>query len=191
MLAFGKTTQEVFMSDLGTLKVGRRSVPFYYFTGVVENRSDSSHTTTTHEQGTNRVVSSYTDHRSDLIVRGADGSTEQVNSLLGHISVSVGSKITLVMVDLGKKDLKPYVALHDHGTGKTGYFAKGVNDAAGPPLYNMGIIIALIVIAVSVIGFSFGKIVPLGLAAWFFYELYRRRKLVREHADRIIAKYKQ
>ncbi len=38
--------------------------------------------------------------------------------------------------------------------GKTGYFAKGVNDAAGPPLYNMGIIVALIVSAVSVIGFS-------------------------------------
>jgi hypothetical protein len=179
------------MSVVGPLKVGMRSIPFYYFTGVVENRSDSSHTTTTHEQGTNRVVSSYTDHRSDLIVRGADGRTEKVNSVLGHITVSVGSTITLVIVDLGKKGFKPYVALHDHGTGKTGYFAKGVNDAAGPPLYNMGIIVALILIAVSVIGFSFAKIVPLGLAAWFFYELYRRRKLVREHADKIIAKYRQ
>lgn len=179
------------MSELGTLKIGMRSIGFYYFTGVVENRSDSSHTQTTHEQGTNRVVSSYTEHRSDLIVRGADGRTEQVNSLAGHISVSVGTKVTLVMVELGKKDFKPYVAIHDHTTGKTGYFAKGVNDAAGPPLYNMGIILALIVGALSVIGFSFAKIVPLGLVAWFFYELYRRRKLVREHADRIIAKYKQ
>ncbi len=56
------------------------------------------------------MVSSCTDHRSDLIVRGADGRIEQVNSLLGHISVGVGSTITLVMADLGKKDFKPYVA---------------------------------------------------------------------------------
>jgi hypothetical protein len=179
------------MSELGLLKVGMRSISFYYFTGVVENRRDSSHTQTTHEQGTNRVVSSYTDYRSDLIIRGADGNTVQVNSLAGHVSVNVGSTVTLVMVEQGKKDLKPYVAIHDHSTGKTGYFAKGVNDAAGPPLYNMGIIVALIVGAVSLIGFSFANIVPLGLVAWFFYELYRRRKLVREHADRIIAKYKQ
>lgn len=179
------------MSELETLKVGMRSIPFYYFTGLVENRSDSSHTQTTHEQGTNRVVSSHTDYRSDLIIRGADGSTQQVNSLAGHISVNVGARVTLVLVGQGKKDFKSYVAIHDHDTGKTGYFAKGVNDAAGPPLYNMGIIVALIVVALSVTGLSFGKIILLGLVAWFFYELYRRRKLVREHADKIIAKYKQ
>lgn len=178
------------MSDLANLKVGMRTLTFFYFNGVVENRSDSSHTETTYEQGTNRVVSSYTDHRSDLIIRGADGNTQQLNATAAHIVIEKGARVTLIMVARSETGKQAYLAIHDQGTGKTGYFAKGVNDAAGPPLYNMGIIAALIIGAVAILNLSFGNMILLGLAGYFFYELYRRRKIVRAHADRVIEKHR-
>jgi hypothetical protein len=178
------------MSDLATLRIGLRTRTFFYFNGVVENRSDSTHTETTYEQGTNRVVSSYTDHRSNLIIRGADGNTQRLNAAAAHVVINEGARVTLVMVASSDNGRQEYLAIHDQASGKTGYFAKAVNDAAGPPLYNMGIIVALILGALSIIKLSIANMVPLGLCAWFFYELYRRRKLVRAHADRIIAKHK-
>jgi hypothetical protein len=178
------------MSDLANLKVGMRTLTFFYFNGAVENRRDSSHTETTYEQGTNRVVSSYTDHRSDLVIRGADGNTQQVNSAAAHIVLQEGARVTLIMVARSENGKQAYLAIHDQGTGRTGFFAKGVNDAAGPPLYNMGIIAALIVIAVVVLNLSFGNMVLLGLTGYFFYELYRRRKIVRAHAERVIEKHR-
>jgi hypothetical protein len=176
------------MSDLTNLKVGLRTLTFFYFNGVVENRSDSSHTETTYEQGTNRVVSSYTDHRSNLIIRGADGNTQQLNAAAAHIVIQEGAKVTLVMVARSDTGKQSFLAIHDQASGKTGYFAKSVNDAAGPPLYNMGIIVALIIGAIAILNLSLANFVLLGLAAYFFYELYRRRKLVRAHADKVIAK---
>ncbi len=59
-----------------------------------------------------------------------------------------------------------------------------------PPLYNMGIIVALILGAIAILNLSLANMVLLGLAAYFFYELYRRRKLVRAHADKVIGKYR-
>jgi len=92
------------------------------------------------------------------------------------------------MVSRGEKGELSFVALRDQETGKTGYFAKGVNDAAGPPLYNMGIIVAVFVGLIALVNFSFGSFVLLALVGAFFYELFRRRKLVRAHADRVIAR---
>jgi hypothetical protein len=177
------------MSDLGTLKVGMRTLTYFFFNGVVVNRSDSTHTETTYEQGTNRVVSSYTDHRSNLIIEGADGNTQQINATAAHVSIKEGARVTLVMVARSETGKQAFVAVRDNDTGQIGYFAKGVNDAAGPPLYNMGIIVALIIGALTITHLSIANLVPLGLAGWFFYELYRRRKLVRAHAVKVIEKH--
>lgn len=177
------------MSELSTLKIGLRTLTFYYFNGIVENRHDSSHTTTTYEQGTNRVVSSHTDHRSDLIIRNAAGDTQQVNAAAAHVSIREGSRVTLIMAATKEKGTQHFVSVYDHDSRQTGYFAKGVNDVAGPPLYNMGIIAAATAGVVGVIYFSAGKILPMGLAAAFFYELFRRRKLVRAHAEQVRMKF--
>lgn len=157
------------------------------FTGVVETRSDSSHTETTYEQGSNRVVSSHTTHRSDVVLVGADGTKHVVNTAAAKLYLAEGSTATLVMASRKEKGYWPFVAVHDHASGKTGYFAKGVNDMAGPPLYNMGIILAVFVGGFSIINLSGKNIVLVGLAAWFFYELYRRRKIVRAKIDALIA----
>ncbi|MFO1378109.1 MAG: hypothetical protein U1F14_14020 [Steroidobacteraceae bacterium] len=157
------------------------------FTGVVETRSDSSHTETTYEQGSNRVVSSHTTHRSDVVLVGADGTKHVVNTAAAKVYLAEGSSATLVMASRKEKGYWPFVAVHDHASGKTGYFAKGVNDLAGPPLYNTGIILAVFVGGFSIINLSGKNIVLVGLAAWFFYELYRRRKIVRAKIDALIA----
>jgi len=177
------------MSELTNLKIGMRTLTFFYFNGVVENRRDSSQTTNTYEQGSNRLVSSHTEHRSDLVVRNAAGDFQQVNAAAAHVSIQEGARVTLVMASTREKGEQPYVSVYNHDTGQAGYFAKGVNDAAGPPLYNMGIILAVLVCVIGVMNFSAGKIVPMALAAAFFYELYRRRKLVRAHADQVRIKH--
>ena len=173
------------MSELGNLKIGMRSLTFFFFNGVVEQRRDSSHTTTTYEQGSNRLVSSQTEHRSDLVIRNEAGDIQQINAAAAHISIREGSRVTLVLASTREKGEQHYISAYDHSSGQTGYFAKGVNDAAGPPLYNMGIIVAVTVCVVGVFNFSAGKVLPMALSAAFFYELYRRRKLVRAHADKV------
>ena len=179
----------MYMSELTHLKIGLRTLTFFYFNGVVENRRDSSHTTTTYEQGSNRLVSSQTEHRSDLTIRNEAGDFQQINAAAAHVSIREGSHVTLILASAREKGEQHFVSVHDHVSGQTGYFAKGVNDVAGPPLYNMGIIVAVTICVVGVFNFSAGKIVPMALAAAFFYELFRRRKLVRAHADKVRMKY--
>ncbi len=177
------------MSELSELKIGLRTLTFFYFNGVVEHRRDSSHTTTTYEHGSNRLVSSQTEHRSDLVIRNEAGDVQQINAAAAHVSIREGSRVTLILAATREKGPQHFVSVYDHDSGQTGYFAKGVNDMAGPPLYNMGIIVATTICVVSVFNFSVGKIMPVALAAAFFYELFRRRKLVRAHADKVRMKH--
>lgn len=177
------------MSELTTLKVALRTLHFFYFSGVVEARSDSSHTTTTYEQGSNRVLSSDTTHKSEVVIRAADDRTHVVNTAAAKMYLAQGSTVTLVLASTSETGDQSYVAIHDHSSGKTGFFAKGVNDVAGPPLYNMGIILAVFVGGFSLVSLSGTSIVLVGLCDGFFYELYRQRKIVRAHAEAVIAKF--
>lgn len=174
------------MGELTNLKVGMRTLTFFYFNGVVENRHDSSHTTRTYEQGSNHLVSSHTEFRSDLVIRNAAGDVQQLNATAAKLSIREGARVTLVMAARSDNGPQQFLAIQDQQTGQTGYFAKGVNDMAGPPLYNMGIIVALVVGTVALLNLNFGNFVLLALSAGFFYELYRRRKIVRAHVVRVI-----
>jgi len=175
------------MSESTPLKIGRRALYFSTVTGVVEARSDSSHTETTYEQGTNRVVSSHTTHRSEIVLGAADGVKHVVNTAAAKVYLAEGATATLVLASNKEKGFWPFAAIHDHASGKTGYFAKAVNDVAGPPLYNVGIILAVFVGGFSVINLSGKNIILVGLCAWYFYELYRRRRIVRAEIDAVIA----
>lgn len=168
------------MPAASSVSIGARTVQLYTFTGEVTHSAVSSETERTVDQH-NRHVSSRTWHHNQLMVQAADGEVREIDVGSAKVAVAPGQVVTLCWGIVNGREKGDYVAVHNHATRQTGWFAKGVNDVAGPPGYNMLLIVLVFVVVFNFLGvFRFEPTaifwVAIGLGA-FWWLLQRRKKL--------------
>ena len=165
---------------IGSVRIGLRTVGLHAFTGEVTTSTKDA--APFRDPDTGEVTDLRTKISTKVNLVGPDDESRWVDISATGISVRAGDRVTLVWARVGSaEDDDAYVAVHDHDSGETGWWAKGVNDTAGPPLYNgMMIVIVFVVVAnfMGTIRADPESWPPVVLALGVFaYILLRRRKL--------------
>jgi hypothetical protein len=150
------------------------------FTGEVVDQSTSSETHTTVHS--NNQVTSRTDHYTHLFVRAPSGEECDLEVANLRMGVRRQHTVTLLWGIRKGKEQGPYVAVNNHDTKSIHHIRKGNNDLAGPPGYNLLLVVAVMVGVFGlfgVLGGSMGAAVPLLLGVGAVYWVYsRQRKLM-------------
>jgi hypothetical protein len=176
------------MGAVSSVDIGRRRVNIYRFTGQVLDSQRSSETSVTSYN--NGQVSAQTFHYNEIFLRSADGEERAVEVASAKVPIRVGNTVTVLWGIVGNRDKGSYCTVHKHDTRQTGHIAKAINDASGPPLYNMLIILFVFIGVFSVMGAaggSGGAIVLVLATAGFFYWLLGRRKKLRNAMEAALA----
>ncbi len=167
-------------ATIGSVRIGLRTVSLYAFTGVVTSSMKDAEPF--RDPDTGEVTDLRTRISTKVNLVGPDDESRWVDISATGISVRAGDRVTLVWARVGSNESDDaYVAVHDHDTAETGWWSKGVNDAAGPPLYN-GVLIVIVFVVVA----NFMGTLRADPASWppvvlslgiFAYILLRRRTL--------------
>ncbi len=168
------------MAEVGAINIGTRQVHIHRFTGIVMDSQRSSETSITGH--TNGQIRSHTFHYNEIFLRSADGEERAVEVGSAKVAVRVGNTATVAWGIVGSASTGSYTTVRNHETGLVGHVAKGINDVAGPPGYNMMIIVFVFVGVFSVMGVFSGKmssIIMTGATGYFFYWLTQRRRVLR------------
>lgn len=168
------------MSKISTVTIGSRMIDLYAFTGeVVDQASSSSTHTTVHS---NNQVTSRTDHYAQLFVRAPDGEERDLEVANMKIGVRRDHTVSLLWGIKKGRETGKYLAVYNHDTKSIHHIRKENNDVAGPPGYNMIIIVAAFVGAFGLFGTLGGDMSAamfLLLSAGAVYWIYnRQRKLM-------------
>lgn len=166
------------MSAIGSVQIGSRTVNLYKFTSEVMDSQRSSETQVTSYN--NGQVSSTTHHYNEVFLRAPNGEEISLEIGSSRVSVRQGNTVTVAWGILGNRERGPYTTVYNHNTKSIGHMAKPINDLAGPPGYNMLIILFVIIGVVSVFNLvSLMGLLGVGATAGFFYWLLQRRKKLR------------
>jgi hypothetical protein len=168
------------MSAVRTIAIGARQIHLHRFTGEVLDSQRSSHTTvTSHANG---QVSAHTQHSNEIFLRAPDGEERAVEIATSGVPVRVGNIVTIGWGIVGNAATGSYATVRNHDTGQLGHIAKAINDTAGPPLYNMMIIVFVFIgvfNAMGALAFKPGALFLVGLTGFFFWWLTQRRRVLR------------
>ena len=177
------------MAEISSVGIGMRNVHIHRFAGdVIDSQRSSETSVTGHGNG---QISSYTSHYNQIFLRATDGQEKSVEVASSGVSVRPGNKVTVLWGIVGNDEKGAYTTVHNHDTNQTGHIAKGINDTAGPPFYNMMIILFVIIGVISVFslfGGGFGSILFIAATAFFFYWLTQRRRKLRSAMEAAILK---
>ncbi len=177
------------MAEVSSVNIGMRNVHIYRFTGdVIDSQRSSETSVTGHGNG---QISSHTYHYNEIFLRASDGQEKSVEVASSGVSVRPGNVVTVLWGIVGNNEKGAYTTVHNHDTQQTGHIAKGINDTAGPHLYNMMIILFVfvgVVAGFSLLGGGFSSIIPAAITAYFFYWLIQRRRKLRAAMEAAIIK---
>ncbi|MBK6496345.1 MAG: hypothetical protein IPO52_05980 [Gemmatimonadetes bacterium] len=175
------------MSAVSSLRIGSRQISLYRFTGEVLDSQRSSHTTVTSHQ--NGQVSAQTEHYNQVFLRASDGEERSVEVASAGVAVRVGNIVTVGWGLVGSNATGSYATVWNHDTNQVGHIAKAINDTAGPPLYNMMIIVFVFIgvfNAMGVFAFNLRAIFWVGLTFFFFWWLTQRRRTLRAALEAVV-----
>lgn len=170
------------MASIGTIKAGSKTIDLYAFSGEVVDQQKSSHTqVTTHNNNQQQVSTSY---YNKIFLRAADGSERSIEIEDKGFSARTGNRASILWGIPPRKEEGPYLAVINHDTGAMHTIRKPINDLAGPPFYNMILIVAALFIAVGVVdlfsGNIFSAIMMCGIGGGIIYWIFSRQKALIE-----------
>ena len=181
------------MPPTSSVRIGLRRVSLFAFTGVVTTSTKDA--APFRDPDTGEVTDLRTEISTKVNLVGGDVESRWVDISQTGISVRSGDRVTVVWSRVGSaEDDDAYVAVHDDDSGKTGWWAKGVNDTVGPPLYN-----GMLIVVVFVVVANFMRTMRADPESWppvvlslgvFAYILLRRRRL-RAAARDLLAEVEQ
>jgi hypothetical protein len=171
------------MASFASIQAGSRTIDLHAFTGLVVDQQRSSVTEVTHHHPNNTAIGSTirTWSYNKVFLRADDGQEKSLEIQdKGGFAARPGQKASIIWGIRKDKELGDYLAVVNHETGAIQCIRKAVNDNAGPPLYNMLLIVLVIVGCVGLVDLFGGHI---GSALFFFavggggiYWIYSRQK---------------
>ncbi len=167
------------MPSFATVTTGRGPVDLYAFTGVVADQEKSSYTEVTRNNN-NNVATSSTTHYNTIFVRNEAGEERSVQIVDSGLALRAGSHASFIWGIPKGKEKGDYMVVINHDTGAMHTIRKAVNDLAGPPFYNMLLILAVIVGCVGLFDLFSGDlgsaIILIGIGAGAVYWIYKGQK---------------
>jgi hypothetical protein len=169
------------MSSFATLKSGLRTIDLHAFTGRVVDQQRSSVTEVTrHHNNAALGTTTRTFSYNKLFLQAEDGEEKSLEIEDRGFAARAGQRASIIWgIRQGKKE-GDYLAVVNHETGSFQCIRKAVNDNAGPPFYNMLLILLVIVGCVGLVDVFGGHY---GSALFFFalggggiYWIWRRQK---------------
>ncbi|MCC7330336.1 MAG: hypothetical protein IT484_09355 [Gammaproteobacteria bacterium] len=164
------------MAAFGTVTTGSKRIDLHAFTGEVVEQQKSSHTEVSRDN--NQPTS--TTHYNKIFVRAADGAERSLEIVDSGFSARSGSKASIIWGIKDGKQEGPYLGIINHDTAAIHLIRKPVNDFAGPPFYNMLLIVAAIFCAVGFFDLMSGNIgsaiIMAGIGVGGIYWIYRGQK---------------
>jgi hypothetical protein len=171
------------MPSFASVKAGSRTIDLHAFTGQVVDQQRSSVTEVTHHNPNNTMIgsTSHTWNYNKVFLRNDEGEEKTLEIVdKGGFSARPGQKASIIWGIRKGKELGDYMAVVNHETGAIQCIRKGINDNAGPPFYNMLLIVLVIVGCVGLVDLFGGHI---GSALFFFaiggggvFWIYRKQK---------------
>jgi hypothetical protein len=144
------------MASIGPVTVGSKVINLHAFSGEVVEQQKSSYTEVTNDN--NNYQRATTTHYNKLFIKNSNGEERSIEIVDAGFSARAGSKASMIWGIKQGKEEGPYVAVVNHDTGSVHTIRKPVNDLAGPPMYNMLLIIAAIFIAVGFFNLMSGNL---------------------------------
>jgi hypothetical protein len=166
------------MAAIGTINAGSKVINLYAFSGEVVDQQRSSYTQVSNGNNNQQQVS--TTHYNKIFVQAADGTEKAVEIVDSGFSARAGSKVSIIWGIPGKKEEGPYLAVVNHDNGSIHTIRKAINDLAGPPFYNMLLIVTAIFIALGFFDLINGNIgsaiIMSAIGGGGIYWIYSRQK---------------
>lgn len=155
------------MPSFATISAGSRSLDLHAFTGQVVDQQRSTVVQVTHQPNNTIAGSSvHTSNYNKIFLRAESGEEKSIEIQdKGDFAARHGQKASIVWGIRKGKDVGDYLAVVNHETGAVHCIRKAINDNAGPPLYNMLIIVLVIVGCVGLMDLFNGHV---GSALFFF-----------------------
>lgn len=166
------------MASIGTIKAGGKSIHLHAFSGEVVDQQKSTYTQVT--QGSNNQQQVSTTYYNKVFIRAPDGSERSIEIQDKGFSARAGNKASMIWGIPGSKEEGPYLAVINHDTGALHTLRKPINDLAGPPFYNLLLIVTAIFIAIGVFDLFKGNIgsaiIMVAIGVGGIYWIYSRQK---------------
>lgn len=171
------------MGSFATVHAGSRKIDLHAFTGQVVDQQRSSVTEVIRQApGSNAGpgVASRTYSYNKVFLRADDGEEKSLEIEDKGFSARHGQRASIIWGIRAGKSVGDYLAVVNHETGSFQCIRKAINDNAGPPAYNMLLIVLVIVGCVGLVDLFGGHV---GSALFFFavggggiYWIYARQK---------------
>ena len=166
------------MASIGPVTAGSKTINLHAFSGEVVEQQKSSHTEVSRANNNQQQVS--TTHYNKIFVRASDGAERSLEIVDSGFSARAGSKASIIWGIKEGKEEGPYLGIVNHDSGDVHLIRKPVNDLAGPPFYNMLLIVAAIFCALGFYDMITGNlgsaIVMAGIGVGGIYWIYKGQK---------------
>jgi hypothetical protein len=171
------------MGSFASVKVGSRAIDLHAFTGRVVDQQRSSVTQVTRHESNSHITPGITTHTysyNKLFLRAENGEEKSLEFEDKGFTARHGERASIIWGIRAGKDVGDYLAVVNHETASFHGIRKAINDSAGPPAYNMLLIVLVIVGCVGLVDLFGGHV---GSALFFFaisgagiYWIYARQK---------------
>ncbi|HEX2539653.1 MAG TPA: hypothetical protein VHM00_01070 [Caldimonas sp.] len=154
------------MSRFATLRSGLRTIDLHAFTGRVVDQQRSSVTEVTrHHANAMLGTTTRTSSWNKVFLQADNGEEKWLEVPDQGFAARAGQMASIIWGIRAGKEKGDYLALINHETGAFQCIRKAVNDHAGPPFYNMLLILLVIVGCVGLVDVFGGHY---GSALFFF-----------------------
>ncbi len=134
------------MSSFATVKAGRRIINLHAFTGQVVDQQRRSITEVTHHQNNAALgTTSQTSSFNKIFLKADNGDERSLEVADKDFAARAGQKASFIWGIRDGKTEGDYLAVVNHETGVVQCIRKAINDNAGPPGYNMLLILLVFV----------------------------------------------
>ncbi|MCP5347132.1 MAG: hypothetical protein R3F41_14210 [Gammaproteobacteria bacterium] len=164
----------------GSAKIGMNNVELRGNTGTVSGAQTSTQTQTTVNYD-NRTTTQRTSHWIRFELNLDDGRVMHIAAPAEAAPVNNGDRVTSFWGQVNKKERPDYLAFYNHTTDDWGLNKDERNFTAGPIGHAYWAIFCIFlamggIALILMDGVDVGSLVMVGLSAYFFYALMRRRK---------------
>ncbi|MCP5306691.1 MAG: hypothetical protein H6953_14705 [Chromatiaceae bacterium] len=164
----------------GSAKIGMNKVELRGNTGTVSGSQKSTQTQTTVDYD-KRTTTQRTSHWIEFALNLDDGRIMQITAPAYAAPVKNGDRVTSFWGQVNNKERPDYLAFYNHTTDNWGLNKDERNFIAGPIGHAywgiLSIFLALGGFALILMdGVDVGSVIMVGLCAYFFYAIIRRRK---------------
>ena len=154
------------MSRFATLRSGLRTIDLHAFTGRVVDQQRSSVTEVTrHHNNAMLGTTTHTSSWNKVFLQADNGEEKWLEVQDKGFAARAGQMASIIWGIRQGREKGDYLAVVNHETGAFQCIRKAVNDNAGPPFYNMLLILLVIVGCVGLVDVFGGHY---GSALFFF-----------------------